>query len=120
MKNLLFYNLKLEQAMRNLASQFVMISTVKCLVGQIDLENLNKRTPLNGASLFGKKKQTAWSTFVSSYLVLFIFVFVYVLREMEVTGKWNRTGSSEDYESHFALYCSVHLQAVIEHCTSSW
>ena len=78
MKNLLFYNLKLEQAMRNLASQFVMISTVKCLVGQIDLENLNKRTPLNGASLFGKKNKLHGAPlFQAIWCCSFLFLFMY-------------------------------------------
>ena len=42
----------------------------------------------------------------------------------EVTKKWNWSGSSEDYDSCFMLYCSVHLHASacvgIEHCTSGW
>ena len=54
------------------------------------------------------------------YLVL--FVFVYVSREMgSNTEKWNRSGSSEDYESY--SYYSVHLhasaQAGVKHCTSA-
>ena len=64
-----------------------------CLGGQIVVENPNKITPLTGVSLFGKKKHTkknAWSAILSSYLVLFIFV--YVSREMgsnrEMEPKW--------------------------------
>ena len=41
-------------------------------------------------------------------------------RKWEVTEKWNQSGYSENYDSSFALYCSVHLQAGIEHCTSGW
>ena len=53
-----------------------------CLRGQIDVENSNKLTPPYGTSLFGKKRQkNMWSAIVSSYMVL--FVFVYVSREME-------------------------------------
>ena len=62
--------------------------------GQIVVENLSKLTPLNRASMFGKKKKkrkkNAWSAIVSSYLVLFIFV--YVSKEMgsnrEMEPKW--------------------------------
>ena len=57
-----------------------------CFGGQIDVENLNKLTPLNRASLFGKKKKTAWKAIVSSYLVLFIFMY---RGKWEITGKWN-------------------------------
>ena len=63
-----------------------------CLGEKIFVENPDKLTPLNGASLFGKKKKekNAWRTIVSSYLVLLIFV--YVSREMgsnkEMEPKW--------------------------------
>ena len=86
-----------------------------CLCGQIDVENPNKVTLLNGASLFSKNKKNVWSPIVPGYLVLFIW---------KVTGKWNRSGSSEDYDSYFALCCSVHFctsaRAGVEHCTSGW
>ena len=51
-------------------------------VGKIDIENRNKFTPLNGASLFCKKeKKNAWSTIVPDYYLV-LFSFAYVSREI--------------------------------------
>ena len=46
------------------------------------------------------------------------FLFVYQ-GNWEVTGKWNWSGSSEDYDSCFALYCSVHCTQVHEQASST-
>ena len=90
-----------------------------CLGGQTVVENLNKLTPLNGVSLFGKKtKKNMWSAIVSSYLVLFIFV--YVSREMrsnrEMEPKWLQWRLWLTFR--IILLCS--LASGVKHSTSVW
>ena len=96
-----------------------------CLGGQIDVENLNKLIPLNVTSLFGKKKtKKMCGTLLCQAIWCCSFLLFMYRGKWGVTGSWNRSGSSEDYDSCVALYCSVHLRATarvgVKHCTSGW
>ena len=68
--------------------------------------------------LVKKPQKNMWSAYCAR-------LFGLCIREMGSTGKWNWSGSCEDYDSCFALHCSVHLHASVQgagvkHCTSGW
>ena len=78
------------------AGHFRLIPTRKdcwiALCGQIDVENPKKLTPLNGVSLFSKKKKKrCMERYVSDYYFM-LFNLAYVSREMgsnkEIKLKW--------------------------------
>ena len=77
-----------------------------CLGGQTVVENPNKQRKMCGVPLC----QAIWSC---SFLCMY-------QGKWEVTEKWNWSGYSEDYDSCFGLYCSVHLRVGIKHSTSVW
>ena len=91
-----------------------------CLGRQIVVENLNKLTPLNGVSLFGKKTQRKMCGVPLCQAIWSCSFLCMYQGKWEVTEKWNWSGYSEDYDSRFGLYCSVHLRVGVKHSASVW
>ena len=63
-----------------------------------------------GVSLFGKnKKKHVERFFVTSHFPWYISMQNWTTPNNSLAQLWNWSGSSEDYDSCFMLYCSVHL-----------